>query len=271
MNRYAVLGHPVEHSLSPQIHELFARQSEISLSYEALEVPLDGFTRFVRDLHTRGYQGMNVTLPFKEEAWLLSEDCSDRAQSARAVNTLIRTAAGWRGDNTDGVGLLRDLQQNLKLELTGNRMLILGAGGAVRGVLQPLLSARPASLHIANRTAKRAMQLAHDFVAMGTVSASGLEGPFEPPYDMIINGTAASLRGETPNIADGLLAQGGTCYDMMYASKPTAFMNWGYQQGAGISSDGLGMLVEQAAESFRLWHGILPDTANILASLRPDQ
>jgi shikimate dehydrogenase len=268
MNNYAVLGHPVKHSLSPRIHALFAGQTGISLSYEALEAPLDGFAEFVRDLHVQGYKGMNVTVPFKGEAWQLCNHSSKRAEAAQAVNTLIRTSDGWSGENTDGVGLLRDLQQNLKLELAGKRILLLGAGGAVRGVLSLLLSTSPARLHIANRTAKKAIQLANDFQALGPISGSGLEGPFESPYDLIINGTAASLQGARLNIADGVLAQDGACYDMMYAEKPTTFELWGRQQGAAISVNGLGMLVEQAAESFRLWHGVLPDTKDVLVRLR---
>ena len=238
------------------------------LSYKTLEVPLDGFAEFVRDLHVQGYKGMNVTLPFKGEAWQLSHHSSERAQAAQAVNTLIHTPDGWNGENTDGVGLLRDLQQNLKLELTGKQILVLGAGGAVRGVLLPLLSANPAGLHIANRTLDKAIQLANDFQAIGSVSGSGLEGPFDPPYDLIINGTAASLQGDVPKISDGLLIEGGICYDMMYAKKPTAFELWGHQQGAAISINGLGMLIEQAAESFRVWHNILPDTQDVLTRVQ---
>jgi shikimate dehydrogenase len=211
---------------------------------------------------------MNVTLPFKGEAWQLCDHSSERAEAAQAVNTLIRTSDGWKGENTDGVGLLRDLQQNHNLELAGKRILVLGAGGAVRGVLQPLFSVSPVCLHIANRTAEKAIQLANDFQAFGPISGSGLEGPFDLPFDLIINGTAASLQGAKLNIADGLLIRGGTCYDMMYADKPTTFELWGNQQGAAISVNGLGMLVEQAAESFRLWHGVLPDTQDVLKTMR---
>jgi shikimate dehydrogenase len=268
MNLYAVLGHPVKHSLSPQIHALFAEQIGITLSYEALEVPLGGFIEFVQDLHCKTYQGMNVTVPFKGDAWQLCEQSSERAQAARAVNTLIRTTSGWYGDNTDGVGLLRDLTQNLMLELTGKRILLLGAGGAVRGVLSLLLTTEPACLHIANRTGDKAVRLANEFVSSGPLSGSGLDGPFDSDFDLIINGTAASLQGETPRMTEGLLACGGTCYDMMYAELPTAFEEWGHQQGAAMCSNGLGMLVEQAAESFYLWHNVLPDTRSVLALLR---
>ena len=268
MDQYAVLGNPIKHSLSPRIHTLFAEQTGQKLDYQALEVPIDGFSEFATDLHQQGYQGMNVTVPFKSDAWNLSESLSERATAAAAVNTLIRTGTGWQGDNTDGVGLLADLTSNLGINLTHQRILILGAGGAVRGVILPLLSAQPDLLHIANRTAEKAEALAKDFKAQGMVIGSGLNGPFPSRYDLIINGTAASLQGVVPQIPEGLLEVGGCCYDMMYSRQPTAFVQWAKNQGATLSTDGLGMLVEQAAESFFLWRGIRPDTRQILALLR---
>ena len=268
MDRYAVLGNPVKHSLSPRIHALFAEQTGEDISYLALEAPLDEFPQFVTGLHEEGYQGMNVTIPFKEQAWSLSERLSERAELAGAVNTLIRTASGYRGDNTDGAGLLNDLTQNLELSLAGKDILLLGAGGAVRGVLHPLLQASPATLHIANRTASRAEALAKDFASHGHITASGLDGPWAQSFDLIINGTAASIQGQMPAIPDHLLKPGGVCYDMMYSTMDTAFVGWGKARGAGISTDGLGMLVEQAAESFFLWRGIRPDTAPVLNTLR---
>ncbi|MGF1546387.1 MAG: shikimate dehydrogenase [Thiotrichales bacterium] len=269
MDRYAVLGHPVQHSLSPRIHTLFAAQTGENLSYAALEAPLDGFAEFVRDLHTAGYRGMNVTIPFKADAYALSEHCSERATRAKAANTLIRTATGFRGDNTDGAGLLRDLTHNLGLDLTGRRILLLGAGGAARGVLAPLLAAAPASLHIANRTVATAQQLAADFADLGTVRASGFAGPYPDRFDLIINATAASLHGELPPLPATLVGADTICYDMMYAREPTAFMRWGQDRGAALSVDGLGMLVEQAAEAFYVWRGIRPRTAPVLEALRP--
>lgn len=268
MDQYAVLGNPVKHSLSPRIHALFSEQTGQLLNYQALEAPVDGFAAFTSELHQQGYQGMNVTVPFKGDAWDLSESLSDRATAAAAVNTLIRTTSGWRGDNTDGVGLLNDLTCNIGIDLTNKRILILGAGGAVRGVILPLLSAQPAVLHIANRTAGKATALAGDFNHPGTLTGSGLDGPFRSQYDLIINGTAASLQGIVPAIPEGLLAAGASCYDMMYSSKPTAFVQWAQKQGAKRSVDGLGMLVEQAAESFFLWRGIRPDTGPILELIR---
>ncbi len=269
MDRYAVLGNPVGHSLSPEIHGLFARQTGERLQYSALEVPTDQLPAFVAGLHEEGFRGMNVTVPFKQEACRLSESLSERAAAAGAVNTLIRTETGWRGDNTDGVGLVTDLQQNLGLSLADARILLLGAGGAARGVVSPLLATSPALLHIANRTAEKAQQLAQHFATAGPLRGSGLTGPFESGYDLIINATAASLGGQLPAIPDNLLAEGGAVYDMMYASEPTAFVEWGKRLGATIASDGFGMLVEQAAESFFLWRGVRPDTAAVIERLRP--
>ena len=269
MDRYAVLGNPVTHSLSPRIHQMFAEQTGESFSYVALEVPTGEFDSCVKALHEEGYAGMNVTLPFKQEAWALSETRSKRAELAGAVNTLIRTKTGYKGDNTDGAGLLNDLTRNLGVSLEGSDILVLGAGGAVRGVLLPLLEANPASLHIANRTASRAEALAADFAALALVTGSGLEGPFDKPYDIIINGTAASLQGEVPPLPDDILKADGVCYDMMYARDgDTAFVRWGQERNARISSDGLGMLVEQAAESFYLWRDIHPGTRGALKALR---
>ncbi|MGF1642677.1 MAG: shikimate dehydrogenase [Thiotrichales bacterium] len=269
MDRYAVLGNPIKHSLSPRIHTLFAAQTGQMLSYVALEAPLDGFTAFVARLHQEGYRGLNVTVPFKTEAFALSEHRSERAARAQAVNTLIRTETGFRGDNTDGIGLLRDLTQNLGLDISAQRVLLLGAGGAARGAIAPLLAARPARIHIANRTASTAKRLAADFANLGPIDGSGFDGPFKGPFDLIVNATAASLQGELPPLPAGLIGANTICYDMMYANEPTAFMRWGQAQGAARCVDGLGMLVEQAAEAFFLWREVLPDTASVLAQLRP--
>lgn len=269
MDFYAVLGNPIHHSLSPEIHSQFAKQAHQSLQYAALEVPTDAFATFVKGLHEQHYQGMNVTLPFKLQAWELSETRTPRAESAGAVNTLIRTDTGWHGDNTDGAGLVTDLTHNLGLTLKGKRILILGAGGATQGVLHPLLAEQPANIHIANRTAAKAAALAEDFSNAATIQHSGLDGPFVTPYDIIINATAASLSGQVPQIPDGLLEKNGSCYDMMYAAEPTAFELWAKAQGAKVISGGLGMLVEQAAESFEIWRGVRPDTDLVLQELRP--
>ena len=263
-DKYAVLGNPVNHSISPQIHAEFARQTGQNISYEKLEVPLEGFAEFIAELHKKSYQGMNVTLPFKEQAFQLSESLSTAAEHAGAVNTLIRTATGWRGDNTDGVGLVRDLTKNLSITLKQKNILILGAGGAVRGILELVLREDPKQIHIANRTAEKAVALAEKFKHLGNVVGTGLDGPFEEQYDLIINGTAASIKGKVPAIPDGLLKTGGATYDMFYAKEPTAFVEWAKQQGAEIAADGLGMLIEQAAESFYLWREIKPVTKYLL-------
>lgn len=267
-DQYAVLGNPIKHSLSPKIHASFAVQTGQGISYEALEAPLDDFTAFVGDLHQQGFGGMNVTLPFKEEAAQLAESLSERAQLAAAVNTLIRTAQGWQGDNTDGAGLLRDLTHNLALDLADKRILLVGAGGASRGVIAPLLSANPASLHIVNRTAEKATTLATHFQHLGAVTGGGLDSTDNQPYDLIINATSASLSGKLPELDPNVIAAKTSCYDMMYSKTGTTFMQWAEQQGANLSVDGLGMLVEQAAESFFLWRGVRPDTTEAMEMLR---
>lgn len=267
IDQYAVLGNPISHSKSPDIHSQFATLTEQTLQYSAIEAPLDDFAGFTTELHSKGFLGLNVTVPFKLEAWELTESLSQRAKLAKAVNTLIRTETGWNGDNTDGVGLLRDLQKNAGVELEGKRILVLGAGGAVRGVLLPLLDAKPSHLHIANRTGEKAEQLANDFTDFGAISGSGLDFDPDEGFDVIINGTAASLGGEVPTLPDKTLKNDCFCYDMMYGAEPTVFMKWASEQGA-TTRDGLGMLVEQAAESFAQWRGIMPDTAPVLAALR---
>ena len=268
--RYAVVGNPVAHSLSPRIHAEFARQTGQALSYEAIELPLDGFDSGVRDLRQRGYAGLNVTVPFKQDAWRLCDSLSQRAERAGAVNTLVLAEnGGTHGDNTDGIGLVRDLTINLGLELENRRLLVLGAGGAVRGVLGPLLELRPARLTLANRTHDKAQALAADFAGLGNIDARRFETLAEREFDLIVNGTAAGLGGELPPIAPELVGAGTVCYDMMYSLEmPTAFVAWADRLGAARACDGLGMLVEQAAAAFSLWRGVEPDGAGVIAMLR---
>lgn len=268
MDRYGVFGNPIGHSKSPLIHRLFAQQTGQQLSYEALLAPLEDFPGFARAFFAEG-QGGNVTVPFKEQAFQLADSLTPRAQRAGAVNTLKKLADGsLLGDNTDGAGLVRDLKVNAGFDFKGQRILLLGAGGAVRGVLEPLLAEQPASLVIANRTVEKAEQLAREFADLGPVLASGFDW-IDAPVDLIINGTSASLAGELPPIAASLIQPGHTvCYDMMYAKQPTAFNRWAAEQGAARTLDGLGMLVEQAAEAFYLWRGVRPDSAPVLAELR---
>lgn len=267
MDRYAVFGNPIGHSKSPLIHRMFAAQTGEQLSYEALLAPLDDFTAFARDFFVEG-KGANVTVPFKEEAFRLADELSARAARAGAVNTLKRLDDGrLLGDNTDGAGLVRDLR-NAGIELRGQRILLLGAGGAVRGVLEPFLAERPAELVIANRTVAKAEELARLFADLGPVVASGFDW-LDAPVDLIVNGTSASLAGELPPLAPTLIQPGHTqCYDMMYGKEPTAFNRWAAGQGAERTLDGLGMLVEQAAEAFFVWRGVRPDSAPVLAELR---
>ena len=268
MDRYGVFGNPIGHSKSPLIHRLFAAQTGQQLSYEPLLAPLEDFVGFARAFFVEG-RGANVTVPFKEQALHLADQLSARAQRAGAVNTLKKLDDGrLLGDNTDGSGLVRDLLDNAGVSLGGKRILLLGAGGAVRGALEPLLAERPASLIIANRTVEKAELLAELFDDLGPVSASGFDWLREP-VDVIINATSASLSGDVPPIAGSLIEPGKTfCYDMMYGKEPTAFCRWASEHGAAVSMDGLGMLAEQAAEAFFLWRGVRPDTAPVLAELR---
>ncbi len=267
VDRYAVMGHPVAHSKSPLIHAAFARQTSQKLVYTAIEVPLDGFSRAVADFAAAGGKGLNITLPFKQEAWALAKQRAERAERAGAVNTLIIAPQGLRGDNTDGVGLVRDLTANHGIELARRRILVLGAGGAVRGVLEPLLEQHPSVLVIANRTQARAQALAELFGDLGPVRARGFAELKGQHFDLVINGTAASLAGEVPPIPAEVV-QDAACYDMMYGREPTAFLRWAAQHGAGQCMDGLGMLVEQAAESFYLWRGVRPRTQPVIETLR---
>ena len=271
MDRYAVVGNPIAHSKSPQIHAAFARQTGQALSYEALLAPVDGFAQTVADFRAQGGRGLNVTVPFKLEAFALAERHTPRAQAAGAVNTLAFDADGVLGDNTDGAGLVRDLTANLDFALAGRRILLLGAGGATRGVLLPLLDSRPARLTIANRTVAKAEALAALFAARAgdtALDACGFDALAGRRFDLVINATAASLADELPPLPPGLYAEGALAYDMMYGRAPTRFMRAALADGAARVADGLGMLVEQAAESFTLWRGVRPDSAPVLAELR---
>ncbi|WP_434673152.1 shikimate dehydrogenase [Pseudomonas sp. R1-15] len=268
MDRYVVMGNPIGHSKSPLIHRLFAEQTGQALDYTTLLAPLEDFAACAREFFREG-RGANVTVPFKEDAFRLADSLTERAQRAGAVNTLSKQADGrLLGDNTDGAGLVRDLTVNAGFSLKNKRILLLGAGGAVRGALEPLLAEAPSSLIIANRTVEKAELLAELFADLGPVSASGFDWLREP-VDLIINATSASLSGEVPPIAGSLIEPGKTfCYDMMYGKEPTSFCRWAEEHGAAVAMDGLGMLAEQAGEAFFLWRGVRPDTAPVLAELR---
>ena len=268
-DHYAVMGNPITHSLSPQIHQQFAEQTDQNLIYQAIESPLDKFTEMVEQFRSAGGCGLNVTVPFKQQAWELSDQRTEVADRAGAVNTLWFDDQGLiLSDNTDGRGLVRDIMINHDQMIRGKRLLILGAGGAVRGVLEPLLNENPKSCVIANRTVSRAEELVALFSDLGDVSASGYPDLDGKSFDMIINGTSASLQGELPPLPENILTKNGMCYDMMYSKTPTVFVKWGQDCGANLSVDGLGMLIEQAAESFFIWRGVRPETDRIIFSLR---
>jgi shikimate dehydrogenase len=265
---YAVVGHPVGHSKSPLIHRCFARQTGQHLDYVRIDIPPGQFEERLRDFHARGGLGVNVTLPYKLEAFEFADRLTGRARSAGAVNTLAwRTDGIVLGDNTDGAGLVADLENNLGIALSGRRILLLGAGGAARGALGPLLERKPSGLVIANRTVEKALALADQFGAAGNVSASAFDA-LTGRFDIIINATSASLAGEVPPVPETVVGADTVCYDMMYRKGLTVFLRWATERGAGVLADGAGMLVEQAAESFELWRGVRPDTGAALAEIR---
>lgn len=265
---YAVAGHPVAHSRSPFIHACFAEQTGESIRYGTLDVPPQDFAREVGRFRAQGGRGLNVTVPLKEQAFAYATTLSERARRAGAVNTLRFDGAHevW-ADNTDGVGLVRDLSTNLGVELAGRRILLLGAGGAARGVLGPLLDAAPALLMVANRTLVRADALVAQFAAHGEVRACGLDAIPLLSFDLLINATTTSLSGVGLPLTREHLADSALCYDMMYAAKATVFLRHALALGAARTADGRGMLVEQAAESFWLWRGKRPRTAPVIEAL----
>ena len=268
-NLYAVFGHPINYSKSPAIHALFAEQTkQYDFEYSAQDILPECFSRAVEGFFSGGGKGLNCTVPLKQLAWELAGEKSTRAEISKAVNTLaLRSDGTIFGDNTDGIGLINDFVQNLGVNLEGIRILILGAGGASRGILKPLLEQNPKTLVIANRTLSKATQLEQEFQEFGPIFASHFEDLKDQTFDLIINATAASLQGVVPPLPDDIIRPSGFCYDLAYASKPTAFVVWGQDHGAFKSVDGLGMLVEQAAEAFALWRGVRPDTGPVIARM----
>lgn len=277
MDRYAVIGHPVEHSRSPDIHARFAAQTGQSIAYTRLLSPLGSFTATVQAFAAEdtgkatGAGGCNVTVPFKFEAWQLATRRTPRAQRAEAANTLRFDAEGWWCDNTDGIGLVRDITVNAGVALAGKRVLLIGAGGAAAGVLGPLIEADPAALVVANRTADKAQALVDRHADLArdhgvTLCAAPLDAPGSA-FDVVINGTASSLAGAGVPVPASVLRPGALAVDMMYGAGARPFLDWAAQHGA-TGRDGLGMLVEQAAESFFAWRGVRPATAPVLAALR---
>jgi shikimate dehydrogenase len=270
-DRYAVVGNPIGHSRSPRIHRAFATLTQQDLSYEAILSPLDGFRALVNEFFTStDGKGLNITLPFKEQAYDLSDVKSSRATQAGAVNTLIKGKDGrLYGDNTDGIGLVRDMTENLGWSLANKRILVVGAGGAVRGVLGALLEKNPSQLWVANRTHSKAQNLANIFRAYGDIAAIRFEDIAAKSVDIIINGTSTSLTGDLPPLANNILAEGACAYDMAYGKPQMPFLEWAIAQQAQVS-DGLGMLIEQAAESFFIWRGVRVQTAELLVEIRAE-
>ena len=266
-DRYGVMGYPVSHSRSPIIHRLFATQTEQNLQYELLQVPPDKLGNAIEQFKRTGGKGLNVTLPHKSEVTKLVDELSERAEIAGAVNTLIFRDTSLYGDNTDGIGLIRDLTDNLEFELDGAEVLILGAGGSTRGIVQPLLAAGIQSLTIANRTRSKADALAQHFSAFGPVNACRFDDIRAANYDLVINATSAGVKGETPPYPAAAVTDLTVCYDLSYGLKKTPFAEWAAEAGAARSVMGWGMLVEQAAESFFLWRNVRPDTAAVLKQL----
>jgi shikimate dehydrogenase len=267
-DHYAVIGNPIKHSKSPLIHTEFAKQTGQDLDYITKEIPLDGLVEGLKQLQQAGFKGINVTVPFKEQVWQAVDNKSDHATRSGAVNTVVFNDDGsLYGDNTDGIGLCHDLVDNNGIELKGKRLLLLGAGGAARGVIEPLLSYQPVELVVANRTVSKAEELADLFADFGNISGCGFDD-LNGSFDVIINATSASLHGEVPPLPDDILNANASCYDMMYSNEDTAFITWAKQHGAAKTIDGLGMLVEQAAEAFWIWREVKPEKKSLIQKIR---
>jgi shikimate dehydrogenase len=268
IDRYGVMGYPVSHSRSPVIHRLFSLQTKQNMQYELLQVSPDKLETAVRQFQRTGGKGLNITVPHKQEVAKLADLLNDRARQAGAVNTLTFQDSGITGDNTDGIGLLRDLVVNLGLNIEDANILILGAGGSTRGIIGPLLEMRPASLRIANRSLDKAEELVEHFSSPANVSVCRFNAvPIDDAYDLVINATSAGLHGESPPYPGAAITENTFCYDLSYGLTPTPFSTWAREAGAARSVMGWGMLVEQAAESFHIWRGIRPDTAPVLKQM----
>ncbi len=272
IDRYAVFGHPVGHSKSPRIHALFAQQTGHSLAYAAQDVPADSFITSADQFFAEGGKGLNCTVPLKELAWQYADRLTDRARLGKAVNTLARQSDGKiLGDNTDGIGLVNDLTINHGINLVNTRILILGAGGATRGILAPIMDQHPTRIVIANRTPSKARVIADEFSNLGNVLGSDYKSLVEQQFDLIINATSASLSNQLPPLPEQVLAENGCCYDLAYGNHPTAFQRWGSSNHAKQSLDGLGMLAEQAAEAFFLWRNVRPNTTSVIEILNNER
>jgi len=269
IDRYGVMGYPISHSRSPVIHRLFALQTGQIIQYELLQVSPEKLEMAVRQFQRTGGKGLNITVPHKTEVIRLVDHTSERAATAGAVNTLSFVGSEIHGDNTDGIGLLRDLVVNLGVTIQGANILILGAGGATRGIVGPLLEMQPAAIQIANRSLSKAAALADHFSKSGPVAACRFSAvPVSIPYDLVINATSAGVKGEAPPYPAAAISEVSFCYDLSYGLQPTPFSVWAREVGASQSVMGWGMLVEQAAESFSIWRGVRPDTAPVLKQMK---
>jgi len=272
MDRYAVVGNPIAHSKSPQIHEAFARSTGQAMTYERILAPIGGFAEVAEKFAREGGKGLNVTVPFKLDAFAVAHTASERAQAAGACNTLKRDAGGWYADNTDGAGIVRDLTANLHVRIEGADVLVLGAGGAARGILLPMFACKPRSLVLSNRTQEKADALVAKFRDRGPVSAARPAEIEGRTFDLVINATSAGLEGETAWLwPAGIFRPGAFAYDLIYGNGSTLFLRWSQAQGVSRTADGIGMLIEQAAESFLLWRGVRPETAPVFELLRPSR
>ena len=265
---YAVIGNPIAHSKSPFIHTIFAQQTHQAMQYTAILAPLDGFKKTVASFHLQGGKGLNVTVPFKLQAFQLATRLTERATIAQAVNTLKFEDNEILGDNTDGVGLVRDIELNLGISIAAKRILLIGAGGAAQGVILPLLQRKPAILAIANRTPQKAQMLQQLFLPFGNIIAGNYTSFSNKHFDIIINATSASLNNAMPEVPADIFAHATLAYDMMYGNELSRFLKFAQEQGARQVADGIGMLVEQAAESFFLWRGVTPQTKPVITQLR---
>lgn len=269
MTHYAVFGHPISHSKSPQIHQAFARQTGISLQYDRIEAPVDAFPQAVTSFLSGGGAGANITLPFKQQAWEYADQLTERASLSGAVNTLKKCPDGQiLGDNTDGIGLVSDLQR-LSMIKAGDRILLVGAGGAARGVILPLLSLGT-TITVVNRTTANAQSMAKAFEHRGAINALSFDELKDKHFDLLINATSSGIHGDVPPLSPSLIHADLRCYDMFYQNGLTAFLHWCHQQGSSHLADGLGMLVGQAAHAFHLWHGVMPDVAPVIALLKAE-
>lgn len=269
LDKYAVFGNPIKHSKSPVLQMAFAEQTGENIYYSAECVDVDKFSEAVFEFFNQGGKGLNITVPFKLDAFEYANELTPRATLAGAVNTLIKQGEKIIGDNTDGIGLVNDITNNLQWVLDNKKILVLGAGGAVRGVLGPLLEAKPDSITIANRTVEKAQALAESFSDYGKIQACAYEELSTlGNFDIIINGTSASLHGSLPNLPSSIIGSDSYCYDMMYGKENTVFMGWCLEQKAAGVADGLGMLICQGAESFFQWRGVYPQTQVVIEKIR---